>query len=251
MTQESVYWLFTASAQTVAAFVAFLLAGFTLVVSMMDTAAEKDDSLVEIHLALKREYYGRLRSLSWLTALAIVTDLLIVPVQGTGIPYYHGLLHTIGTSLNVLAIILAVLFILLVVDPDRYQKTARALLVGAPPASARVTPSPERVPPSIGSAAEFIAAFIPIERKVRELASRYNLATGVAGAEPFVPFVRLLRWLVRREAIPFALSSSLEALARHRNLVVHGNVEGVEPRMITTAMAISAELDRLLAEPES
>jgi hypothetical protein len=39
---QNIYWLFGAAAQTVAAFIAFLLAGYALVQGMMDAAAQAD-----------------------------------------------------------------------------------------------------------------------------------------------------------------------------------------------------------------
>jgi hypothetical protein len=111
VTSDGVYWLFASSAQTVAAFVAFLLAGFTLVLGMLDSAASRDETLIEINQSLKRKHYGRLRELSELTAAAIVTDLTIVLVHGSRVAYLPWPLLGIGFVLDVAAIVLAVWFI--------------------------------------------------------------------------------------------------------------------------------------------
>lgn len=42
---ENIYWLFSSAAQTIAAFIAFLLAGYALVQTMMETAVQADETL--------------------------------------------------------------------------------------------------------------------------------------------------------------------------------------------------------------
>jgi hypothetical protein len=49
MNDEHIYWLFSSAAQSIATFVAFLLAGYTLVHAMMDSIQQRDDTLEEIH----------------------------------------------------------------------------------------------------------------------------------------------------------------------------------------------------------
>ena len=60
MTNDNIYWLFSAAAQSISAFVAFLLTGYALVHTLMEAAREKDDTLEEIHAALSKKYHRRL-----------------------------------------------------------------------------------------------------------------------------------------------------------------------------------------------
>jgi hypothetical protein len=88
MGEENIYWVFSSAAQTVAAFVAFLLAGYTLVHSMMDNLERADETLAEIHTKLKTDYYRRVRLLSIVTAPAILLSLFTVYLNGRPVPYF-------------------------------------------------------------------------------------------------------------------------------------------------------------------
>jgi len=233
MTQEGAYWLFTASAQTVAAFVAFLLAGFALSLGMLDGAAQRDETLVEVTDALKRQYHGSIRFLSYLTGLAIVTNLAIVMIQGYAVPY-HWSLPAVGMALNVVAIGLAIHFTVGLVDPDRVQKAARRLLAArpAPPAPVPTT-----------NVADFLAAFIPVERKLRDVAYAAEMLADRSEEQRFVSFSRLVQLLAARRLITPGVAERLSALARYRNLVVHGHVESVEQEMVDEAKKVFAMLE--------
>lgn len=239
MTNDGVYWVFTASAQTVAAFVALLLAGYALVVAMLDSAASRDETLVEINESLKKEHHRQLRDLSRLTALTIITDLGIVVVQGCRIAYWNWLLLGIGLLLNAVAILLAVRFIIGAVDPDRIGKTAKSLLKTTRLASADTT----------ASVGEFVAAFGAIEQRVRALGIDFGLANERAGQEGYVPLKPLVRWLVAREVLDGDLARRLDKLARYRNLVVHGHVDSVEVAMLQEARSIESALEAVRQPP--
>jgi hypothetical protein len=75
---QNIYWLFTASAQTIAAFIAFVLAGYALVHTMMESAAQADETLIEIHESRKRQYHRYLSALVIITAFAILFSLIVV-----------------------------------------------------------------------------------------------------------------------------------------------------------------------------
>ena len=75
---DYIYWTFTAAAQSVAAFVGLLLAGYALVHSLMESARERDETLDEIHAALRMRFHRWLTLLAILTSLAIVSSLAVV-----------------------------------------------------------------------------------------------------------------------------------------------------------------------------
>ena len=78
MSVDYIYWTFTAAAQSISAFVAFLVTGYAIVHSLMESARERDDTLEEVHTALLNSYHKKLTHLAWLTGLAIISSLLIV-----------------------------------------------------------------------------------------------------------------------------------------------------------------------------
>jgi hypothetical protein len=78
MNNDNIYWLFSAAAQSIAAFVAFPLTGYTLVHTIMEAARERDDTLEEIHRALQKKYHTWPTWLASVTGFAIVLSLLMV-----------------------------------------------------------------------------------------------------------------------------------------------------------------------------
>jgi len=86
MNTDFIYWTFTAAAQCVSTFVALLLTGYALVLSQIEAARDRDDSLAEIHTGLRLTYHTRLTVLAWLTAIAVVLSLLVVWVNRANVP---------------------------------------------------------------------------------------------------------------------------------------------------------------------
>ena len=82
MNDENIYWLFSSSAQAIATFVAFLLAGYTLVHTMMESVQQRDDTLQEIHAALIRQYYRQIRALALITGAAVLGSLAMRYLNG-------------------------------------------------------------------------------------------------------------------------------------------------------------------------
>ncbi|RJQ54061.1 MAG: hypothetical protein C4530_17125 [Desulfobacteraceae bacterium] len=236
MTQDGIYWLFTSSAQTVAAFVAFLLAGFALSLGMLDGTIQRDETMAEVVEELKRGYHNRVRDLSYLTGLAIVTNLLIVMLQAVG-TFYHWSLLGLGAGLNVVAIGLAIHFTVGLINPNRVRNAARRLLEALP---IPTTPEPT------ASVADFLAMFIPLERKLRDLAfgvTQEKLISSISSEQRFISFPRIVQSLVIHEMISKSEAERILSLARYRNLVVHGQVESVEQEMVNEAKDILALLN--------
>jgi uncharacterized protein YutE (UPF0331/DUF86 family) len=225
MSREAIYWLFSSSAQAVAAFIAFLLAGFALVLNLLDTREAADESLAEIHTVLRRRHYRDLRAFSGVTGLAIITSLIIIALNGSTISYSRGLL-AIGGILNVVSILGGLLFILTLIDPDRYERTARAML--------QQDAQRLRLTGELVDETDFLRHFIPLERLVR-LAVESILDIPSGQGPRYLSFPRLIDALFRAGVIDQDLRHVLLDLGRYRNLVVHGHVGQVDRTMVDRA----------------
>ena len=112
--QQNYYWLFSSSAQTISAFVAFLITGFALVLNMME----------EIHTKLKSDYYKKIRILAVFTGLAIIFSLWMVYLNG-GTSAHKSWLFMLTAGLNITAIVVGILFIISIINPGRYRTAAK------------------------------------------------------------------------------------------------------------------------------
>src|SRR5215218_2721195 len=127
MNDENIYWLFSSSAQAIATFVAFLLAGYTLVHAMMDSVQQRDDTLEEIHAALIRQYYRQIKALAIITGAAVLGSLTMLYLNGFAWPY-KGVVVAIAATLDIAAIVWGITFVIRIIDPDKYTNTAKRLL---------------------------------------------------------------------------------------------------------------------------
>ena len=57
LNQQSVFYFFSTAAQSIAAIIAFIIAGYTLVYQAMDNIESKDETKVEVHHELKVKYH--------------------------------------------------------------------------------------------------------------------------------------------------------------------------------------------------
>ncbi|WP_116812865.1 hypothetical protein [Steroidobacter cummioxidans] len=239
MQGDSLYWLFSSSAQAIAALFALLLAAFTLVVGRMDLAEQRDETLVDIHSELKKEYYGELRVLTELTGFAVIFDLALVLLHGTGIAYQQAVVVGVIFLANVSAIVLSVLFLFKVADPQKVGKKSSQLLRGE-----GLEKSGKDIP--IG---EFVASFIRLERKLRLLADvdQPNAVSQDFSVSPtrHVSLRQVIRMLVSRGVLSKELAYRLERLSHYRNLVVHGEMDQVDHEQWNQLLSVQTEVDAL------
>jgi len=232
MSTDYVYWTFSAAAQSVAAFVAFLLTGYAMVHSLMEAARDKDDSLEEIHAALRLTYHKRLTFLASLTGSAVVLSLLVVYVNRSNATA-PGWLLTIASITNVSAVIGGLAFVVSIVDPRRYQNAAKKVLKQEAP---RPKP-PAEAPP----AAEFFDAFRHLERLIRDYLRQQELYVPSRGAPRMsYSFRQMIEALLQNEKIDRRFFDELTEINKYRNLVFHGHIETADARMVARVRAAAA-----------
>lgn len=240
MNTDYIYWTFTAAAQCVSTFVALLLTGYALVLSQIEAARENDDSLQEIHAALRKSYHARLTGLAWLTALAVGLSLLVVWINRSNEPTPSPLLWLAG-AMDGVAMVAGLAFVVAIIDPDKYQKAAERAL------EARAGAADER--PGV-PATEFFRAFRRLERQLRELLRRQDGDNADETALRGASLRRLADALLQAEAIGDELYADLSELARYRNLLFHGDIKLSDATMIERVRALQARV-RSLAAPSA
>ena len=212
---ENVYWLFSAAAQTIAAFVAFLLAGYALVQNMMDSAAAADETLLEIHESLKQRYHGQLKLQAALTALAVLSALAVVYFNAFDSVFIVAL-GWLSAGLCAAVVIGGVAFVVSIVDPRKYSKAAQRL-------ARESGPSPTAV---MEPSATFFVGFVNLEKRIRELWDRIGAERSRRRLGP-PSFREMLEGLRAAGVITSDLYERLALVNRHRNLLFHGHVQTV------------------------
>lgn len=232
---ENIYWTFTAAAQSVAAFIAILLTGYTLGTDLLRSWRASDESLEDVEAALKRRVHRQLKALSVVTGTSIIFSLLIVYLNGEyAIPLWARILAGLLVCTSIVG---ALWFVISLIDPDKYKKAAKAELKETPGEEKASQPSDE-----------FFKAFITLERALRNYLRTHHLYVPSRGAARMsYSFRQMVDALLFNERIDSAFHKELMEINKYRNLVFHGHLDHADPRMTDRAKTAGARIDTLPA----
>jgi len=265
---DYIYWTFSAAAQSIAAFVAFLLSGYALVHSLMESVRERDDTLEEVQAELRKTYHDRLRWLAWLTGAAIILSLIIVYFNRQDAPVSDWAIVLVGV-VDLAAIVSGLVFVVAIVDPERYRRAAAKALreAATPPATRNPSKeffdriavilgpmtSPGNVPsesapaPAPASPVEdFFHAFVHLERLLRDYLRKNDLYLPSRGVPRMsFSFRQMVEALHAAERIDEGFYRELMDLSKYRNLVFHGHMAQVDAVMVQRCRDAAARLEKL------
>jgi len=231
---DNVYWLFSSSAQAIAAFIGFLAAGFFFAYDLMDKQVEKDETLEVIYVDIKNQYFKRLKALFILTGLSIILSLIVVFINGYDFGIYNIIIAVIVGVVNVITVIWAITFVIFIIDPDKVKKTVEKLIkedesVFEPTQGVSLT------------RAKFLEGFNEMENLLRDLAKKYKLES-FGRFRDFMPLGQIIRSLYERGAINMESLRELSEMNKIRNLVAHGEINNIEQRIGDTLNKVRDEI---------
>lgn len=217
MSSDYIYWTFSAAAQSISAFVAILLTGYTVVLSIMDSASARDDSLEDIHKKLRISYHRRLTILAVVTGTAVIASLFVSYCNRTNDPVSGRILLIVGI-IDIAAIVGGLYFVVSIVNPTKYQQVAEKEL-------SVIRGSQE----SSRNSADFFNEFIHIEKVLRDYLRERDLYIPSASSPQMTySFRRMVDALYKNEKVNRQQYESLRELNRFRNLIFHGHQERVD-----------------------
>jgi hypothetical protein len=205
---DNIYWLFSSSAQAIAAFIGFLAAGFFFAYDLMDKQVEKDETLEVIYVDIKKQYFKRLKALFILTGLSIILSLVVVFINGYDFGIYNLAIAIIVGIVNVITVIWAITFVIFIIDTDKVKKTVEKLIkedegVFEPKQGISLTRE------------KFLDGFTELENLLSD----------------FMPLGQIIRSLYERGAINMETLRELSEMNKIRNLVAHGEINNIEQRI--------------------
>ena len=238
MNTDYIYWTFTAAAQCVSTFVALLLTGYALVLSQIESARDRDDSLQELHEGLRASYHARLTVLAWLTALAVVLSLLVVWVNRTD-HVTPGWLMSAAAFFDIVAIVAGLGFVVTIIDPAKYRKAAEREL------EQQQQEQPYAEAREQASAEDFFRAFRQLERALREQMRRLDLITNDGEGKNAGSVRQMAGALLDNGTIADEFHVELLELAKYRNLLFHGHVGEADAGMLERVTNATARVRQL------
>lgn len=221
---DNIYWLFSSSAQAIAAFIGFLAAGFFFSFDRMDKQVDKDETLEEIYAEIKNQYYKRIITLFILTGSSIILSLAMTFLNGFDLRIWGIILKIFVSLLNIVTIIWAIIFILYIIDPRKVQKTADKLIK----LNKNISDEDSSLTMTRG---QFIDKFIELERLLRQLAEKYQLFDNTnlnVRARPTMPLHEIIRELNLRQIINGNQVREILDVNKVRNLAAHGEINNVD-----------------------
>lgn len=232
LNQQNLYWIFSSSAQSIAAYVAFMLAGYALFHSMMTEVANSDDSLSEIVAAERRTIFTRLRLLLISTGMSLLLNLLMLFLNDWQVGYKNDLI-ALTFAMTAATVVLGLFIVMYMIDPRRNIRVARHLVRTNP----QFRPTGQAQP-----AQTFFTRFVSLERRLRAFVAANEI--GLQARPGHVATFRdLANALYYAEHIHRETLDRLLGVGNYRNLLFHGEIPEASQPMIE-------ELNELLEELE-
>lgn len=225
MDQDNYYWLFSSAAQSVAALIAFLMAGVALAFSMMDRLTETDDTLSEVVEALRQQQHRQLSILAIATGIAIISSLLAVYLNPTETDL-RAAVRVIAAFFDIAVVVGSIAFVVSVVRPSRYSRAARR----------EYATSQKRVAAGIGQEPSntFFREFIALEQSMRTYIEENNIGVPGRGApRASFSFRQMVDALWQNERISRELRDLLLEVNKFRNLLFHGHMDQVSEGVVS------------------
>lgn len=221
--QQNIFYFYSSAAQIIATFIAFLIAGYTLVYQAMDNLENRDDTLKEVHHKIKVDYYLKIKKLCILTGTTIAFCLTVLWLNSYSDNIIKDII-VITDSLVLLTIVMGLWFVVYIIDPNKIRKAAIELLK-------KEFPSGESV-----DEGTFAKVFIKLERKIREITRKYDLPIkSKYFQKDFVSLRDMIESFYRYEVIGKELYLTLMELNKYRNLVMHGHINEVDINKVKKA----------------
>lgn len=221
---DNIYWLFSSSAQAIAAFTGFLSAGFFFVYDKIDKQVEKDETLEEIYADIKKQYYTRLKVLFILTGLSIGLSLAVVYINGYDLGYAGAVIKWLVALLNILTIYWAIWFVIFIIDPDKVKRTTQKL----------IEENKEVFAPQSGTTlprTQYLGKFAELESQLRNIADRYKIVRDRRGRfGDYSSVGEIARALYQRGALTGQQLREISEASKVRNLAEHGSIQNIESR---------------------
>ena len=224
---ENIYWLFSSSAQSIAALIGFLTAGFYFVLGKIDDQVLRDTTLDEINQELKRSHFKKIKILCLLTGVSIILSLLLVFLNSWDYCLKTPLIILVSL-INILTIAWAIIFVISIINPDNIVKTAQKLISEDKELFGTET-SFDIKSIKIG---DFIEKFVQLERIIRDMDNLYELSYFLNDKyKNFTPLNELFKIMFQRELIDSQTLRDLHEVNKVRNLAAHGQIDRVDIRI--------------------
>lgn len=221
MNKDSIYWAFSAAAQAISTFIAFLIASYSFVYFVMDNKIEKDETLREIYDELKNEYFTTIKKISIYTGIDIVASLLLV--------YFNDYNYQLKPYFIIMVFILIIItiwgsikFVIEIIDPDRYRNVADNL-IREEEYSEKILSQKEKE--KTIDASEYLKKFRDVELLIRDMVEQISKKNYYR--KEYIPLSKIINLMREYKIIDSETYGTLHKLIKMRNLTTHSKIDKI------------------------
>jgi len=245
ISQNNAFYLFSTAAQTIAAFIALIIAGYTFANSAFDKNEKNDETYFETQQIFKNKYYFLLTILGIITVIAIVLNLISI-IFVENIYYDTCLLFFITFVFTLASVFGGLMFIFEVLDPDKYLKTAKLLSnklensfqEGNQNFVKEQTESKYRDRKI--TKMNFIDDFIKFEKEMRQFIKKKQMIRNIQ----YMGIKQMANDLLKLEVIDRIMYNRILLVSDIRNMVVHGQIETVDEEVARDLRRLRTEFKK-------
>ncbi len=242
LNENQVLYLFSTSAQVIAAIYGLTLTGFLFFRTELNREALDDETLAEAVEQLKLRYYRQLVFITGLVALSLLAANLAISHEASPRLWLTTVFINVGQSIYAVALYAIALFVFDVVGPQRVEMASQRL-------QDKLDPSREAAVP--GSLEEFLRSYNQIEQLLSDSSSVYQGASTVTSEfrTRRISNTRLADFLLKAERISYALHQRLRELITLRNAIIHGAEPVVSQELVQASEQVLQDLRSSLQRP--
>lgn len=241
--QQNVFYLFSTAAQTIAAFVALILAGYVFIYQAMDNIENKDESKIEVHHQFKIKYYRKIISIVLFTGMTIFLCFIVLWINGLKNSFIKPYLIVFTFIMILITIFQAIIFVIQVIDPNKLKKAAEQILE-----------EEYKKPTEPVDENKFASEFIKLEKNTKDIFSKYQAILIPNGLkishreDIYIPLREIVKTFHVNELLSHEEYERFIEVIKYRNLVFHGHLEKVDKEMVEETKQMNQIVDRIKLE---
>ncbi len=243
LNENQVLYLFSTSAQVIAAIYGLTLTGFLFFRNELNREATEDETLAEAIDQLKNRYFSLLVFITVLVGLTLFLSNAAIAYEADSRTSITTVLVNAGQSSLIVSFVAITIFVFDVIAPQRIERASQKLKDELDPATSRELR---------GSLESFLANYNRIEALLVDAGSIYQSGT-TASFTPRSPRrmsnARLAELLVRSERIDKLLFHHLRELITLRNAIIHGAEPVVSQEIVDMSAKVLNDLQSALQDP--
>jgi hypothetical protein len=242
LNENQILYLFSTSAQVIAAIYGLTLSGFIFFRNELSREESEDETLAEAVNELKGRYFNFLLFVTFLVGLTLLLSNLAISLEDSGGAWLNAVTINAGQSSFITSLVATAYFIFDIISPERIERASRALQSKVDPSGAVGIN---------GNLEIFLKTYNKIEQLLGNVGQLYQV-TGVSSSTKNFPRpisnARVVEILWRNGKIDKPQFEKLRELITLRNSIVHGADPVVSQEFVTAASNALQDLKLALGE---